>query len=143
MSIEAFEKKSLTQATATALVEAGIAKASELGVAVTITVVDETGTLKAVARMDGAPIPTVALGRAKAHTAAIWGAPTELWRTLGKDDVGLLVGFLGALDDVGIFAGGVPVTLDGAVVGGISSSGGSEDQDMEIAQAALATVSGA
>jgi uncharacterized protein GlcG (DUF336 family) len=88
--------------------------------------------------MDGAPGPTVSIAQAKARTASQWGAPTELWRTLGKDDPGLLIGFVGALGEVGLFGGGSPITSGGAVVGGIASSGGSEEQDAEIVQAALA-----
>jgi uncharacterized protein GlcG (DUF336 family) len=140
MSVDVFEKKSVTKAAADALVQAAVAKAAELELAVTIAVVDESGTLKALARMDGAPVPTVAVAQAKARTAAQWGAPTGLWRTLGKDDPGLLIGFVGALGEVGIFGGASPVKSDGAVVGGVASSGGSEDQDAEIVQAALVAV---
>jgi uncharacterized protein GlcG (DUF336 family) len=140
MSVEVFAKHSLTRAAADQLIAAATAKATELGLAVTITVVDDSGTLKAMTRMDGAPIPTVAVGQAKARTAAHWGAPTDLWRSLGKDDPGLLIGFVGALGEVGIFGGAVPVTVNGAVVGAISSSGGSEEQDAEIVNAALAAV---
>lgn len=140
MSVDVFEKKSLTRAAADALIAAGTAKAQELGLAVTIAITDESGLLKALSRMDGAPTPTVAIAQAKARTASDWGAPTDLWRTLGKDDPGLLVGFVGALGNVGLFGGGAPIKSDGVVVGGIASSGGSEEQDSEIVQAALAAV---
>jgi len=142
VSVDVFDKKSLTRETAEALVAAAAAKAEELGLRITVAVVDDAGALKALSRMDGAPAPTVEMAFAKARTAAHWGAPTDVWRSLGRDDVGLLVGFVGALGEVGIFGGAVPVSVDGAVVGAIASSGGSEEQDVEIAQAALAAVGG-
>ena len=54
-----------------------MAKAAELGLAVTVTVVDEGGTLKTVARMDGAPLVSVETARLKAYSAAAIGVATD------------------------------------------------------------------
>jgi uncharacterized protein GlcG (DUF336 family) len=59
-------KPVLTADAARACVDAALAKAAEMRLAVTVTVVDEGGTPKALARMDGAPLVSVETARLKA-----------------------------------------------------------------------------
>ena len=70
-------RPSLSLAGARALIDAAVAQASEMGVAVTIVVVDESGVEKAAVRMDGAPLVSVQTATSKAYAAAAIGMPPD------------------------------------------------------------------
>ena len=123
-------------------IEKAKAKAAELGVAVTISVVDQAGTLIAVERMDGAIAVSPEISYAKAFTSATLGVPSAgiaEYAVPGKPYFGVtsLVG--GKLTPI---AGGQPIKMNGAVVGGIGV-GGSMDvsQDDACATAGVAVFS--
>ncbi|WP_340539147.1 GlcG/HbpS family heme-binding protein [Nocardioides sp. GXZ039] len=118
------------------LIVAATAHAAELAVNIAAVVLDPAGRLVAAARMDGAPLMAVDMATGKAYTAAGMGAPTEVWEEATKADAG----FGGAITSVpGFtpFGGGKPLTDAGVLVGAIGISGGTVEQDVEIAQAAL------
>lgn len=101
-------------------------------------VVDRGGQLVAAARMDGAQLIAVPLALDKAFTAVACGRPSEAWATStqpgGKD-----WGFATVLGGrIVVFAGGVPIVVDGEVVGGLGVSGGPAEVDKACAQAGLA-----
>jgi len=129
----------LASEAAARMVEAAVAKARELGVAVNVAVVDRGGHLLAFWRMDGAPTLSVGIAQRKATSAVAFPLPTHRWYDLLKDNPALLRG-LPLVSGVAIFGGGYPVFVDGELAGGIGVSGASEEQDMEIARAALAAV---
>ena len=58
----------------------------------TIAIVDESGVLKGLLRMDGAPLLSVQVAQDKAYTAAAFGIPTDAWYDFIKDDAPLAVG---------------------------------------------------
>ncbi len=118
---------------------AALTRASELGVAVVVAVADAAGELKAYARMDGAPLLSVRIAQDKAWTAAAFGLPTDAWWDLVKDEPPLLHGIV-KTERLVIFGGGVPLVVEGRVVGGIGVSGASADQDRAIAEAGAAVV---
>lgn len=118
---------------------AALARASELGVAVVVAVADAAGELKAYARMDGAPLLSVRIAQDKAWTAAAFGLSTDAWWDLVKDEPPLLHGIV-KTERLVVFGGGVPLVVEGRVVGGIGVSGGSADQDRAIAEAGAAVV---
>ena len=128
--------------TAEALVAAAKEKAAEIGMAAAIAVVDADGTLKAFARMDGAPLLPVRIAQQKAWTAISFGISTEAWWEMVREDPPLLHGIVHQ-EDVVVFGGGCPITHDGEVIGGIGVSGGHYTQDQEVAEAALARATGA
>jgi uncharacterized protein GlcG (DUF336 family) len=132
-------KKSISTATAHKLIAAAEQAAQELGKAMAISIVDESGVLKAFSRMDGAPLLAVDIAKDKAYTAVSFGLPTHAWYEFIKNDPPLLHGIVKTPRLV-VFGGGYPIEIDGAVVGGIGVSGGHYEQDMKVAQAALAAL---
>lgn len=129
-------RASIGSAGSTALLRAAEAAADAFGSAVAIAVVDESGVLKGFSRMDGAPLLSNDIARDKALTAASFGVATHLWYDRIKADPALVHG-LGKAAGFTLLGGGVPIVADGAVVGGIGVSGGSAEEDLAIAEAAL------
>lgn len=121
------------------LIEAGVKSAREVGVPVTIALVDDAGVLKAFRRMDGAALISVELAQDKAYTAVSFGMPSHAWYDFIKDDPPLLHGIVKTPRLV-IFGGGYPVEVDGHLVGGIGVSGGHYAQDMKVAEGALSAL---
>jgi uncharacterized protein GlcG (DUF336 family) len=132
-------KRSITQEAADRVIAAASAKADELGVPMAISVVDESGILKAFRRMDGAALLSVDLATNKAYTAVSFGMPSHGWHDFIKDDPPLLHGIVHTPRLV-IFGGGYPITEDDRIIGGIGVSGGHYEQDMKVAEAGLAAL---
>ena len=139
MPAKVLTKASISNETAQALIVAAEAKAVEIGVPMVIAIVDESGVLKAFSRMDGAALLSVGIAQDKAYTAVSFGIPTHGWHDFIKDDQPLLHGIVHTPRLV-VFGGGYPVQHDGQVIGGIGVSGGHYHQDMQVAEAALATL---
>jgi uncharacterized protein GlcG (DUF336 family) len=129
----------LTSQQADRALAAGLAKATELGVLANVAALDAAAHLKAFARMDGAVLGAIDVAIGKARTAALFGITSEaVWDYckpgapapgLDRSNGGLMT-----------FPGGVPLTVEGEVIGAIGVSGGSPDQDAEIARAAAAAL---
>jgi uncharacterized protein GlcG (DUF336 family) len=132
-------KASITQKAAEILLEAGAKHALEIKVPMVIAVVDESGVLKAFRRMDGAALLSVDIAINKAYTAVSFGIPTHGWHDFIKDDAPLLHGIVHTPRLV-VFGGGYPVNIGGQIAGAIGVSGGHYDQDMKVAEAALAAL---
>lgn len=130
-------KTTISSEAATALLDHAEAEARAIGVPMCIAVCDEGGVLKAFRRMDGAALLSVDIAQDKAFTAVSFSMPSHAWFDFIKDDPPLLHGIVKTPRLV-VFGGGYPVTVDGAVVGGIGVSGGHYEQDMKVAEAALA-----
>ena len=125
------------------IIAAGERKAAEIGIPYNIAVVDAGGGLVAHARMDGAWLGSVEIAINKAWTARAFDASTEdLARLTQSGEPGF---GLNTTNDskVVIFGGGIPIKLHGAVIGAVGASGGSVEQDVAVARAALAGISGA
>lgn len=135
-----FTKGSITASAAAEVLRGAEAKAAEMGVPMVIAVADESGVLKAYARMDGAPLLSVELAQDKAYTAAAYGIATHTWHDFIKGDPPLLHGIVKTPRLI-VFGGGYPIEIDGVVVGGVGVSGGHYEQDMEVAKAGLAALS--
>lgn len=130
----------ITNQTARALVEAAIAAAEQTEQRFSVAVVDAAGHLNAFARMDGAPVITIQVATDKAYTAAGFGMATHAWHDFIKDDAPLATGAPAQIDRLITFGGGLPITVDGQVIGGVGVSGGHWSDDMKIAEAGLAAV---
>ncbi|BCW87568.1 hypothetical protein sos41_06980 [Alphaproteobacteria bacterium SO-S41] len=135
----AITRKTITADAADRLIAAAAKSATEIGVPMVIAITDESGTLKAFSRMDGAPLLSVELARDKAYTSAAFGIPTHAWFDFVKGDPPLLHGIVKTPRLI-VFGGGYPIKDGDAVVGAIGVSGGHYDQDMIVAKAALAAL---
>lgn len=132
-----YNRPSITLELAQKIVNRAVAQAVEDGGAFVVSVVDESGVQKAFARMDGAPLLSVQVAQDKAYSAVGFGMPTDGWFDFIKGDEPLRVGAPTGIDRLVVFGGGYPITVDGAVIGGVGVSGGHYTQDMAIAQAGL------
>lgn len=115
-------------------------EAAQQATNVTAVVVDESGRLLALGRMDKARPITVDLAMNKAYTAASFQQPTsELSGAAGQAWFQSLV----VSSNGKIMAGGgaLPIVEGGNVVGAIAVAGGTEDQDQKCCEAALASYS--
>lgn len=113
-------------------------KATELGVPVVFSAVDQGGNLMLLQRMEGALLGSVDVSAGKAYTANAFKMPTHTLGEAAKPD-GMLYGIQDATPGkIILFGGGFPYLIDGQVVGGIGISGGTVDEDMEIARYAMA-----
>ena len=101
---------------------------------VSIAVVDETGTLLAMKRMDGASPMTANLCFEKAKCSAMSRRPSKLFEDIIK---GGQMGFLTMETFSGMLEGGEPILYQGQLVGAIGVSGVKSFQDAEIAQVAI------
>ncbi|HEY6458126.1 MAG TPA: heme-binding protein [Steroidobacteraceae bacterium] len=128
---------SLSLGDARMIIEAGERKAKELGVPYNLAVVDAGGALIAHARMDGAWLGSIDISINKAWTARAFDMPTEDLAKMAQSGKPLFGINSTNHDRVVIFAGGLPVKVGGAVVGAIGASGGTVQQDEQVAEAAL------
>jgi uncharacterized protein GlcG (DUF336 family) len=135
--MKTFEKRSIAISTAQRIIEVAFGEAESLGILVAVCVVDESGLVKAFARMDGAALMNIQSSLDKAYTAAGLGIPTHKWYPMIKDDPALLHGVVGAIDRLVIFGGGVPIKVEGHLVGAVGVGGGSHDQDRQVAEAGI------
>ena len=128
----------MTMEKAQRIIEAGIAKAKEIRQPMNIAVVDVGANLAAFMRMDGAWLGSIDIAINKAFTARAFDISTlELGQNSqpGGQFFGIHVS---NHDRVMIFAGGIPIKMNGQVVGAVGVSGGSGKQDQAVAEAAAA-----
>ena len=117
-------------------IAAAVAEARRQGWGVSIAVVDAGGDLVAFVRLDGAPYASADDAQAKARTAARFRRPTRaLDSTLSAGRVAIL-GLPGATP----VEGGVPIVVNGVVVGAVGVSGVTSAQDAQVAQAGASAV---
>jgi uncharacterized protein GlcG (DUF336 family) len=125
---------------ANAAVAAGVRHAATLGIAVNIAVVDRSGLTVAFLRMPGAPLHSIDIAIDKAYTAASFGLPTDRWDEVLKSHSAAVAHGLPLRPRFVMFGGGLPIVADGERIGAVGVSGGSEAQDGQCAQAALAAL---
>lgn len=129
--------KRLSRDEAFILIEGAEQKAAEIGVPMCIAVTDESGNLIAFSRMDGGKVSSIRIAIDKAFTAAAARNTTERYNELcrpGSPTFGIHITNEGHFSIIG---GGLPVMVDGELVGGIGASSGTPAQDIEVSQAGL------
>ena len=132
-SAELPTKKYLNLAAIKTMVAAAEAEAQKLHVEVTLCIVDESGNLLFLQKADGAPINTIEWAQKKARHAAFYKSPSKDGAdALKKGSVEVL-----AFPDFFPNQGGLPILVDGQIVGGIAASGAKSEIDEAIAQAAI------
>ncbi len=130
----------LKLADARRIIEAGEAQATKIGQPQNLAVVDGGGNLIAHVRMDGAWIGSVDISQNKAWTARAFDLATKDLADNaqpGEQFYGIHASNNGR---VMIFAGGIPLSRDGEVIGAVGVSGGTGEQDQSVAEAAVAAL---
>ena len=119
------------------LIEGAALKARELGIPMCIAVSDESGHLIKFERMNGGKISSISIAIDKAATGAIARNGTHVYNQLcvpGSPTFGIHISNGGHFSIIG---GGLPVHVDGEIVGGIGVSSGTAEQDRVCAEAAI------
>ena len=128
----------LTHEGALALLQAAIRKAMDMKQPQCIAIVDDGCNLLAFLRMDGAKVLSTQSATHKAMTAASSRIPTGRLDADVETKLGLATG-----GKVTNLKGGLPIIVNGHVIGGIGVGSGTGEQDREVANAALAALPGA
>ena len=124
-------------AAAKRIAERAEARSAELGVPVVIAAADAGGNLMLLHRIEGALLASIEIAINKAWSAVAFQAPTATLGPLATGD-GPLPGLADTNSGrVVLFGGGVPVYVDGELAGAIGISGGTAEQDVDIATCAL------
>jgi uncharacterized protein GlcG (DUF336 family) len=129
-------RKALTLAAAKQMAAAAEAEARKNNWNVVICVVDEGGHLIYLQRMDETQIASVEIAQAKARTAVLYKRPTKALEDAVAGGRAVVMRLPGALP----VEGGLPITVEGRIIGGIGVSGVQSSQDAQVARAGLAVV---
>lgn len=129
----------LTLDTATRIVSAATARATEIGQPMNVAVVDDGGHLVAFARMDGAIKASIDISIRKARTSILMNLPTSALMDVCQPG-GELYGLEQLSGGMVLFGGGLLLEVDGQVVGAIGVSAGSVEQDVSVAEAGVAAL---
>ena len=122
------------------LVDAAVAEATAMCVPVTVVIVDESGVLKEMCRMDGAPLVSVQTAMSKAYAAAAIGIPPDDFYAAIEADAAAVASFA-ARPGMALIAGGLALLADGQVAGAIGVAGAMTGaDDRRIAEAAIAAL---
>jgi uncharacterized protein GlcG (DUF336 family) len=132
--MKSYQKRSVSHESAQAIVDGASVKATELGVAVVIAVVDESAVLKAFSRMDGTLLLPVQVAQAKARSAALLSVDNGVMFGALEADPEMRSGLI-AQPGVTLMGGGLVLRDGGEIVGAVGVSGGSTEQDIAIATA--------
>ena len=130
----------LTLDVAQSVVEAARQRADEIGVPMNIAVVDEGNNLVAFVRMDGAWLGSIDIAQNKAYTARAFDMATKELAPLAQPAAPLYGIEASNQGRLIVFAGGIPLKLGRRIVGAIGVSGGSVDEDHDVAEAGLAAL---
>ena len=137
MGTEVTDRKTLTLDGARRAIAAAVAQAHKNHAGGVIAVVDDGGNLMALERVDGTFAAGANISIGKARTAALFQKPTRAFEEIIAKGRTAMV----ALNDFTPLQGGVPITIDGQIVGAVGVSGAANaQQDEELAMAAAAAV---
>jgi uncharacterized protein GlcG (DUF336 family) len=127
---------------ASQILAAAIGEAERMKVKVTVAIVDESGVIKLLSRMDGAPLVSIETAKNKAYAAAAIGMPPDDFYSAIESD-GAAVASFGTRPGLALIAGGIPIIVSGQVAGAVGVAGamtGAEDR--RIAEVACADLDG-
>ena len=129
------ESRVLTHAAVLEMLRAAVASAEAMGQPQCISIVDASGVPLGEIRMTGAKHLSRLSARAKARTASSIGAPSDAIPEAFRPAIAAAT--QGQVTGLG---GGLPIRLQGALVGGIGVGSGTAEQDKAVARAALAAI---
>jgi len=127
-------KKIITLEVAKHAAEAAEMEANKRHSTVVIVIVDESGHLLVLNRLDDTQVASVEVGIGKARTAAIFRRPSKDFEDQVKNGRVAALALPGATP----LQGGIPITLDGKVIGAIGVSGNTPQEDEDIAKVGAA-----
>ena len=127
--------RNLTHRATFKMLGAAMKAAEAIGQPQCIVIVDASGELLGEIRMTGSKFLSRRSARAKARTAASTGAPSTEVPEAVRPHVAAATG-----GEVTGLAGGLPIRIDGVLLGGIGVGSGSPEQDLRVARAALAEI---
>lgn len=117
---------------AQAVIHAAVAEAKKRNWKMNVAVADSGGNLVAFQRMDGAMLASIQIAEHKARAAVTFRRPTRVF----EDGIQLMrLNYLLAFDGVIASRGGTPLIEQGAIVGAIGCSGGTDSQDEVVSEA--------
>jgi len=120
--------------------QGAVRKAQEMGIPMSIAVVDEGSHLLGFARTDQGKPHTIRIAETKARAAASNRLPTGKISSTGHpvdDHMAIALPLAAGTDIYLTFKGGLPIIIEGHCVGGVGVSGGTGDQDAEVAKAGI------
>ena len=123
-------KKVLTLELAKRIADVCTDFAHEKGFVIDLAIVDGGGHLIYFEREDGVSVGTIQVAIMKAHSSAVFGAPSKQFEINVREG---LIGMV-ALPGMAPFEGAVPIKVDGDVIGAVAVSGVTKEIDGEIAQ---------
>jgi glc operon protein GlcG len=129
-------RKALTLAAAKQMATAAEAEARKNNWNVVICIVDEGGHLIYLQRMDETQLASIEIAQGKAKTAVLYKRPTKAMEDAVAGGRNVVMTLPGALP----VEGGLPIAVDGRIIGGIGVSGVQSTQDAQIARAGLVVV---
>jgi len=132
-------KDVLTLDAAKKIAAAAEAEAKKRGATVVIAVVDDAGYLLVLERLDDTQVASVDVGIAKARTAAIFRRPSKVFEDQIRDGRVAALALTGATP----LQGGIPIIVNGKVIGAIGVSGNSPQEDEDIAKVGAANAAAA
>ena len=127
-------RKTLTLEAARIALAAAEAEAARNGWRVVIAIVDEGGHAILVARLDGAQWSSISTAVEKARAATAWKRPTRLLEESVNNG---RTAFLSISQGMALLQGGVPIEIEGAVVGAVGVSGVKASDDETVALAGV------
>lgn len=133
--------KTLDWEAAQAVAQGACRYAADQGLRICVWVLDRHGNPLAMQRINRAPLPSTEIARGKAYTAVSFGIGTHLWPERLSHQPHLMDG-LAQQAGVVLFGGGLPIVVEGEIVGAVGVSGASEAQDQQCAQAGIAALDG-
>lgn len=127
----------ISLARAQSAIHAAVAEATRRNWKMNVAVADSGGNLVAFQRMDGAMLASIQIAEHKARAAATFRRPTKIF----EDGVQLMhLNYLLAFDGIIASRGGIPLIDDGAIIGAIGCSGGTDSQDEIVSKAGAAVI---
>jgi len=129
---------SITNEQAKKVADAALAPARANGWTVVVAIVDTGGFLVYLEKLDQTQVGSVAIAEDKARSSAIFKRPTKMFHErLARGGDGMIVlGLKGAIP----VEGGLPIVVDGKLIGALGVSGGSSAEDEVCAEAGAAAL---
>ena len=127
------DRKAITLEGAKRIIAAAEAEAKKNNWPVAIAVVDETGNLIAFQKLDDTQVASIDIAIGKARTAARFKRPSKALEDAVSGGRSVLL----AVDGITPLEGGIPVTIDGRIIGAVGVSGVTSQQDAQVAQAGI------